>query len=808
MRIPGAVLVGVLLVLAGGLCAQSTPVAAPPGGSSFAASGTGGIDFELTIGTGQTLASADIQITDADNPTGVQTITLTSVTGANPTGVTSPSAPVSGTAGAALNISWMGTVNVSATPGNYDYTINFQDDEGTPNTDSAVIRIIVVDSNPFATQGADAVAGDGTVGNPFRPSNQVVGTTPVLDLVEVNDLNSSLTLVIVAVVDGGGNPTTGSGFTIDDNNPGVGATMFIDATANAALNANDIGVYTFEVEVTDSINTIFINISITVVAANVNPVLGAPSGTVDIVVGGADPNFTGTATVGDNLAITFQATDANGGDTLTVTATRTGGSHATPAAAGFTGTFPASSAGTSPEAVTLAGTAAAAGTITFTIDVDDGNSGTDTYTISLTISAAANPSPTIGVNAGGGPVTSGGTVNVLTGSTVAALNVQITVNDASTGDSVTLTAGITNQGTTGIVIAQWQGAATSPTPINANPTTGTFNAATTLVVTLTANDGVNPNVVFTFNITVSNSPTITVTAPNGGENFSVGGNMNVTWSSAGVTGNVDILLSTDGGGSFPITLIAGTANDNAQTIVVPNNPSTQCRVRVEDSNTGTTFDTSNANFTISVPAPSAATMSSAGNPGSGNANAGATATALGFRLTETGGSSNFIVTSVTVRVTTFNNTGGVAVAAVSSISLRRGGILQSITNGGAGWSVVGDVITVNFTGLSSSVSAGGSADFTVAISFSGSSVPSPNPRYQAAITTTDVNGGASVTGANVTGGTITLIEELPDDPLDEDTTEDSCQLAAHGGPAWPLLAAGLLFAIVAMRRRKASGREV
>src|SRR5688572_19684796 len=98
MRIPGTVLVGVLLVLAGSLYAQSTPVAAPSGGSSFTASGTGGIDFELTIGTGQTLASADIQITDADNPTGVQTITLTSVTGSNPTGVTSPSAPVSGTA--------------------------------------------------------------------------------------------------------------------------------------------------------------------------------------------------------------------------------------------------------------------------------------------------------------------------------------------------------------------------------------------------------------------------------------------------------------------------------------------------------------------------------------------------------------------------------------------------------------------------------------------------------------------------------------------------------------------------------------
>jgi lysophospholipase L1-like esterase len=37
----------------------------------------------------------------------------------------------------------------------------------------------------------------------------------------------------------------------------------------------------------------------------------------------------------------------------------------------------------------------------------------------------------------------------------------------------------------------------------------------------------------------------------------------VTWSSAGIIGNVDILLSLDNGSTFPITIVSGTANDGS-----------------------------------------------------------------------------------------------------------------------------------------------------------------------------------------------------------------------------------------------------
>lgn len=472
--------------------------------------------------------------------------------------------------------------------------------------------------------------------------------------------------------------------------------------------------------------------------------------------------------------------------------------------------------GNNPGSANLGGTtmvAAVAGVATFndiTLDAAgtgytlNADSGALTGDTSTAFDITANPAPVITVNGGGGPITNGGTLNVIQNSTVAAANIQITVNDSSTGDSVTLTAGITNVGTTGIVQAEFEGNATSPTAINANPATGTFNALTTHAVTLTANDGVNTAVVFTFDIVVGAAPTITVNSPNGGENFTVGGNMNVTWSSSGVTGNVDILLSTNSGGTFPVTLASSTANDGSETIVVPNNPGTTCRVRVRDTNTGTILDDSNADFTIAVPAPAAVTMSAQGNPGSGTASPGSTRTVLGFRLTETGGASTFTVTSVTVRVNLINNTGNAAANAISSISLRRGSTVLG-TQTSATWNLVGNVITLNFTGLSSNVTASSNADFTLAISFSAAGVPTPNPGYQADITPADVNGGTSVSGASVTGGTITLAEDLPDDPFDDDDDdEDSCNLSTRGGPAWPMLFVGLLIGAAALRRRRSN----
>lgn len=77
----------------------------------------------------------------------------------------------------------------------------------------------------------------------------------------------------------------------------------------------------------------------------------------------------------------------------------------------------------------------------------------------------------------------------------------------------------------------------------------------------------------------------------------------VTWDVANTTASpincatVRILLSIDGGLTYPIELSSGTENDGSFTVTVPNNPTTTARVMVISS-AGTFFDISNNNFTI------------------------------------------------------------------------------------------------------------------------------------------------------------------------------------------------------------------
>lgn len=94
-----------------------------------------------------------------------------------------------------------------------------------------------------------------------------------------------------------------------------------------------------------------------------------------------------------------------------------------------------------------------------------------------------------------------------------------------------------------------------------------------------------------------------VTAPNTAVSWPVGSSQTVTWSvnSTNVApvncANVNILLSVDGGNTFPITLAANTPNDGSQAITVPNNPGSSCRVKIEAVG-NIFFDISNVNFTI------------------------------------------------------------------------------------------------------------------------------------------------------------------------------------------------------------------
>ncbi|MEB3345847.1 fibronectin type III domain-containing protein [Aquimarina gracilis] len=94
-----------------------------------------------------------------------------------------------------------------------------------------------------------------------------------------------------------------------------------------------------------------------------------------------------------------------------------------------------------------------------------------------------------------------------------------------------------------------------------------------------------------------------VSAPNTNVSWSAGSIQTVTWDVAGTTGNginaanVDILLSTDGGNTYPIMIGTAAANDGSQNITVPNAVGTQNRIMVRGSG-HIFYDISNANFEI------------------------------------------------------------------------------------------------------------------------------------------------------------------------------------------------------------------
>ncbi len=94
-----------------------------------------------------------------------------------------------------------------------------------------------------------------------------------------------------------------------------------------------------------------------------------------------------------------------------------------------------------------------------------------------------------------------------------------------------------------------------------------------------------------------------VTGPGMDGCFAAEGPMTVDWDVAGTDGgdvncaNVDILLSIDGGMTFPFTLLAGTPNDGQQAVTLPDVLTDQARVMVRCSD-NIFFNLSPADFSI------------------------------------------------------------------------------------------------------------------------------------------------------------------------------------------------------------------
>ncbi len=117
------------------------------------------------------------------------------------------------------------------------------------------------------------------------------------------------------------------------------------------------------------------------------------------------------------------------------------------------------------------------------------------------------------------------------------------------------------------------------------------------------------------------SPQITVVAPNGGENWTIGSTRQIVWNAQAVQ-NVKLEYSTNNGATWnyiaTVPALANKSNNSndAETSgksiegtlgtynwVIPNTPSNQCLVKVSDATNAAVFDVSDNVFTISTGVP-------------------------------------------------------------------------------------------------------------------------------------------------------------------------------------------------------------
>lgn len=92
---------------------------------------------------------------------------------------------------------------------------------------------------------------------------------------------------------------------------------------------------------------------------------------------------------------------------------------------------------------------------------------------------------------------------------------------------------------------------------------------------------------------------VTVTAPDGGENWCVDSKQDIKWKSDGID-NVKIEYSTNGGSSWNVLTASIPASTGSYTWTIPSDftPGTTNQIRISDASKSTRNDVSNSNFTI------------------------------------------------------------------------------------------------------------------------------------------------------------------------------------------------------------------
>lgn len=106
-----------------------------------------------------------------------------------------------------------------------------------------------------------------------------------------------------------------------------------------------------------------------------------------------------------------------------------------------------------------------------------------------------------------------------------------------------------------------------------------------------------------------------ITSQNSGASWTAGTMETITWNVNNTdqspinAANVDILLSTDGGQNFNLTLASNTPNDGSHTISIPSVNTSQGRIKVQPTGNYIFFDINDGDITITDPSCAAAAYS-------------------------------------------------------------------------------------------------------------------------------------------------------------------------------------------------------
>jgi subtilisin family serine protease len=92
---------------------------------------------------------------------------------------------------------------------------------------------------------------------------------------------------------------------------------------------------------------------------------------------------------------------------------------------------------------------------------------------------------------------------------------------------------------------------------------------------------------------------LTLTSPNGGENLESSANHTITWTGAGIVGDVKLEYSIDDGATW-VNITTGTVNDGGYDWTVPGDISDSCLLKISDID-GQPSDVSDAVFSIATP---------------------------------------------------------------------------------------------------------------------------------------------------------------------------------------------------------------